>query len=480
MTRLVLAYSLVIIAASNLGCETSDYEPLRMQKQLHEKELENKMLRDKLAKVDRSDETTREDSPSRPVDAGTTDLTPAVAVEPKMSVAEEQAIVAELETKEVYFEVDDDGFVIEADLKECRESNEALARVVEFSRLNKVLLEGTRTDDETYELLSSVTGLAHLDLERSKPSADNFAKLKDLPKLKFIQLFKATLDSDAVSQLASFPALEQIRCAQTRVGDAELKHLENLKTLRAIDLSDCNRVTPAGLESLAKCPKLAFLKVWGKSIGNNSMATVASMKSLKVLGLVDTAVDDQGIKQLAGLDLREIHLFRTSVGDEGVKVLAAMPNMVTMNLRDTRVSDKALEYIANLKQLRKLDLSECTSPGITDAGADSIVKLETLQQLNLWSTKVTDVSVEQFVKMPNLVWLNLDACNVTDETAKMVSSMEQLTWLHLGKTKVTDAAIPFLKKLPNLEYLEVTNCDISEDAKYDFIDNMPDCELIGP
>ena len=484
------------------GCDTTDYSGLEQAEQqarrIAELEQENKDLKKQLALSDVGTLATNDTATSVENSTPTEDSGPSnngssesgrptakesTNAEPTgLSLADEKSIVAELESADAYFSFDDGGRAIEADFKECRDVNPLLNKVVEFPNLTKVLLDGNRIDSETFKLLAKVNALEYLDLERSTPTADDFRRLQSLPNLSFLQLFKATLDEDACAALAEFPALEQIRCAQTRVGDAELVHLSKIESLRAIDLSDCNRVTPAGLESLANgCPKLVFLKVWGKSIGNQSMDIVARMRSLRVLGLVDTAVDDEGIKKLADLNLSEIHLFRTSVGDDGIKILASMPNMTTMNLRDTKVSDASMETIAGLKKLRKLDLSECTSPGVTDASAKAISQIESLQQLNLWSTKITDAGVAEFESMKNLTWLNLDHINVTDKSAEVLSRMKQLKWIHLGKTKITDAAVPFLKKLPNLEYLDVSNTEISQDSYYDLLDSLPeDCELIGP
>lgn len=474
------------------GCDTKDYSKLELELKVHNLETENQRLKEELGRPAALKEDSKPADESTP--AKTADLKPmndpgkleaSVAKQTQpvaISLAEEKSLVAELENMDVYFDFDEQGFAFEADFKECREVNPLLEKVVSFSKLRRVLLDGNRVDAGSFSILGKIRGLEYLDLERSSPSAQDFENLKSLPKLSFLQLFKATLDEEACQVLAEFPALEQIRCAQTRVGDAELAHISKIRSLKAIDLSDCNRVTPVGLKLLAEgCPKLVFLKVWGKSIGNDAMNIVAQMESLRVLGLVDTAVNDEGVKKLRDLNLTEIHLFRTSVGDEGIKVFATMPNMSTLNLRDTKVSDEAMAAIAGLKKLRKLDLSECTSPGITDASADAIAKLGSLQQLNLWSTKITDEGVAKLSKMKNLKWLNLDACAVTDKTSEILSTMKQLTWIHLGKTKITDASVPSLKRLDGLEYLNISNTDVSQDAYYDLLDSLSsDIELIGP
>lgn len=474
-----------ILGLLMVGCETRDYEPLILNQKLKELQDEVDALKAEVETLKTSGAVPSSGdrvSQNSPVPSVSAPQTPAVPDVPSISVEEEAAIRAELENLDVYFVLDGSGYAQEADLMESRSPNDILAKLAEFPNLTRVLLDGTKADLDTFDALSKITGLAHLEIERSSPTAASFEKLKGLKGLKFLQLHKATLSADGMRVLAQFPALEQIRCGQTRVGDEELSYLSSLKTLKAIDLSDCNRVTIAGIQSLAKCPKLAFLKVWGKSIDNECMKHVAQMKSMRVLGLNDTRVDDEGIKLLAGLNLKEVHLFRTAVGDEGLRVLSQMPNMETLNLRDTRLSDQGVEYLANLKKLKKLDLSECNSPGITDQAGASFAKMENLRQLNLWATTISDPCVQQITSMRQLTWLNLDNTKITDQGVAMLSDMPQLTWLHLGKTAVTDQAVGVLLGLENLKYLDISHTKITEDGYYELDDFFApkDCTIIAP
>lgn len=462
----------LVLVALTVGCETTNYDPLIVKKRLRELEAEIETLKSEVADL-KKDRAAR--PPGLPVFENVTSQAPAVmnVATPSrktLSASEEKQVRDELEALDVYFSVDDSGFAVEADLMECREGNESVAKLADFAKLTKVIFNGPSANSETYRLLAKIPGIRHLELERSHPDAASLEQLKSLKDLKYIQLFKATLSEDAMKTLSEFPSLEQIRCGQTRVGDAELKHLANLKSLRAIDLSDCNRVSTAGLRSLANCPKLQFLKVWGPSIDNSSMEVVATMKALKVLGMNDSRVTDEGIQKLAGLDLVEVHLFRTSVGDGGVEVLSQMPNLAVLNLRDTKVTDLGVSYLPRLKKLKKLDLSECPAPRITDEAGKSLARIPGLTQLNLWSTSFSDEGVKHLSWLSNLTWLNLDNTQITDDTIAMLNEMPQLTWLHLGKTNITDREVKVLAGLENLRYLNISQTKISEDAFYDLDD----------
>lgn len=464
-----------------VGCEISDYSELREK----EDDRSGATTGDGVAVAALNPDIAREGSvrsDAAPAAKVKVPVAPGPVKIVGFSKAEEEAVREELEDRDVFFSMDDDGFAVEVDLAECSLGNDGLKQLGKFTKLTRVILDGTKVDSSSFDQLAEILNLEYLDISRSSPSAEDFEKLKPLKRLKFLQLLKATLSAEGLKVLSGYPALEQIRCGQTRVGDEELQYLSELKTLKAIDLSDCNRVTIVGLEALSHCPNLSFLKVWGDSINDEAMRFVAKMKSLKVLGLNDSNVTDEGFKALANLNLKEIHLFRTSIGDETLRVIAGMPSVVKLNLRDTRISDQGIEYLTSLKNLEKLDLSECNSPGITDAAGGSFAKFNGLKELNLWSTKFSDVGLKPVTSLKGLTSLNLDNTEVTDSGVKMLESMPQLTFLHLGKTKITDASKASLMGLNDLQYLNISFTGITEDVAYDLDDHFAekDCTVILP
>jgi hypothetical protein len=95
----------------------------------------------------------------------------------------------------------------------------------------------------------------------------------------------------------------QVDLNGTKVTDAGLKHLKELKELRSLDLSG-TQVRDAGLKELKE------------------------LKELRSLDLSDTEVRDAGLKELKELkELRKLNLYSTKVTDAGVAELQqALPN----------------------------------------------------------------------------------------------------------------------------------------------------------
>jgi len=94
------------------------------------------------------------------------------------------------------------------------------------------------------------------------------------------------------------------------------------------------------------------------------------------------------------------------------------PMLYTSN--DSTITDNGLEYISELRQLRRLHLGG--SLGITDAGLVHVAKLEQLASLALvYCDNVTDAGILHLKSnLQQLTSLDLDSCNDITETGRAV------------------------------------------------------------
>ncbi len=399
---------------------------------------------------------------------GDSDSTPA-SDRPSSEKIEEA--IAALESAGAMITRDESGQVVAIDASDFPMELPTVKQMTMLPELRHLTVSGPWVTAEMFDVFGQLTTLERIDLDVTIANTQLLEKLEGLSELNYIQLFRTDIDDDSLEVLARFPKLAQIRCGQTRVGDAGLQHLKSMTGLRAIDLSDCNSVSSAGVAALSGLPNLKFLKIWGPQINDRTLDSVAQMSALEVLGLNDTQVTDDGVEKLAGLSrLREVHLVRTRVGDRSLQVLAALPNIATLRLRDTQLSDDGLQHLSQIGGLTRLDLSENSSPGISDAGLESLAQLENLTELNLWTTRVSDEGVTKLANLETLKWLNLDKTRITDAACQTLAKMPQLEWLHLGSNSLTDAAIEPLLTLPNLKYLNLSQTGISQSAYFEIDD----------
>jgi len=110
----------------------------------------------------------------------------------------------------------------------------------------------------------------------------------------------------------------------------------------------------------------------GRSLTDDELAQVASLKNIVVLNLRETKVTSAGLVHLKDLaNLRWLHLEKTEVGDEGTENLAGLINLEYLNLYATNITDKTLGRLTGLKKLKKLYVWQTA---VTDKGVARLEK----------------------------------------------------------------------------------------------------------
>jgi WD40 repeat protein/serine/threonine protein kinase len=137
--------------------------------------------------------------------------------------------------------------------------------------------------------------------------------------------------------------------------------------------------------------------VWWVDLTNRTKVTDADVKGLKnlkrlnMLNLGVTQVTDECLTELKDLkSLETLNIPFTRVTDAGLEHLKDLQGLQILNLAMTRVTDTGLKHLKGLKSLRLLDL---TGTGVTDAGVKHLKELKSLQWLLLPRTKVTDAGL---------------------------------------------------------------------------------------
>jgi hypothetical protein len=103
--------------------------------------------------------------------------------------------------------------------------------------------------------------------------------------------------------VARFTGLERLYLRQTRISDAGLRHLRNLRQLRALYLSYTQ-------------------------ITDQSADIIAGFENLESLRLVDTGVTDSGVAKLKALrHLQELDVRGTQVTEKGLKPFRGIPGL---------------------------------------------------------------------------------------------------------------------------------------------------------
>jgi Leucine-rich repeat (LRR) protein len=139
--------------------------------------------------------------------------------------------------------------------------------------------------------------------------------------------------------------------------------------------------------------------------------------------------------------------------DSDMPRLAQMKDLRRLDLSLTRISDRGLRALKTAPAIEELNLYFAEK--ITDEGASAVKNWKKLRKLNLRGTKITDSTLEILAGVPTLEWLDIGWAEVTDTGLDHLTALTNLKWLTMGGNKLTDNALGFLRQMPQLEYLDI-------------------------
>src|SRR5947209_7558853 len=179
------------------------------------------------------------------------------------------------------------------------------------------------------------------------------------------------------------------------------------------------------------------------------LKVLKQLKSLQFLDMGDN-VTDAGLKELKELKhLQSLGLGYTEVTDAGLKELKELKSLQALNLRDTKITDAGLKELKELKSLQRLDLDNTK---VTDVGLKELKELKSLKTLYLSVTAVTDAGLKELKELKNLQTLYLNGTKVTDTGLKELKDLKNLRTLEVAFTAVTDAGVKERKAaLPKID-----------------------------
>ena len=151
--------------------------------------------------------------------------------------------------------------------------------------------------------------------------------------------------------------------------------------------------------------------------------------------------------------------------------------VVEVRLIDAGVSDEFLAELAELKQLRILNLSQNE---ITGAGIEHLTRLEHLEDLDLAYTKVTDDDLGPLGEIPSLKRLDLSHNRLSGRGFHCLEPLENLETICLVATPLRDAGLKKLSTLPGLTMCNIFGCrHVARDGVDAFRRAKPQCRLFG-
>ena len=179
------------------------------------------------------------------------------------------------------------------------------------------------------------------------------------------------------------------------------------------------------LQHLPKLPDLRVLLLCDTQATDSSMVHLAALSNLEYLYMWDVSqVSDKGVLSLAELkELRKIHISNSLITDESMRVFATLPKIETLNLQGNRFSNDALMHISAASSLRAFAIGGGENT-IDDDGLVHLKNLAKLERIGLQGSRVTGSGFVHLEKLDNLKELGIGKSQLVE--SELMSLREKL------------------------------------------------------
>lgn len=147
----------------------------------------------------------------------------------------------------------------------------------------------------------------------------------------------------------------------------------------------------------------------------------------------------------------EASLARTWATDNDVARIAEIKSLKRLDLSFTYVTDRGIERLRQLQQLEELTLD--TAEFITDSAVSYLRANQGLRRLVLRGTDITDVALPYLAELTGLRSLDISFTMLGDVGLESLPALTELEELKLGGTRISGINLNFLKLLGKLRKL---------------------------
>lgn len=289
-----------------------------------------------------------------------------------------------------------------------------------------------------------------------------------------------TTDAD-LDRVAGMTGLETLRLAETRVTDAGLERLRELRSLRELDLYFAEFFTDDGVAALSGLQRLERLNLRGTRVTSRAFETLAKLTALRSLDISYSQIDDAGVELLADLpQLERLAIGGTRIGIVALSALKLLPSLRDLDVSGMQRVDSGhwgltlngvvLAELGSLENLVSLNLSGAV---LNDIGADKPgLKGEQRQTLE---------GLEKLSGLGSLERLDLSRTPVNAAGVRALRGLGKLRELRLAlATNIDNTVIPILEEWKSLRVVTLEGTRVTADGLARLRTARPDLQLLGP
>jgi hypothetical protein len=267
-----------------------------------------------------------------------------------------------------------------------------------------------RADDEAIGAIQRLGGKVERDdqgnVMRVSYAGDDrgIDPIMQLPFVRELLLPHSYVTDRGLRKLKEYSYVELLVLSHTSTSDQGAGYLGRMRDLRGLFLEG-TRITDRGMQDIANLTELRVLSTPGQ-LTNASVASLANLRKLEVLYLVEPAIDDKGVALLGDLySLRQLYLRGSQLTDAGLESLDGLTNLELLDLSGTQVAGPGLSSLKRLDNLRVLWLADTK---IDSEGFANLPWLPALETLHLEGTRVDGRVIDQLLDLPRLKYVAVD------------------------------------------------------------------------
>lgn len=176
---------------------------------------------------------------------------------------------------------------------------------------------------------------------------------------------------------------------------------------------------------------------------------------------------------LASSDTTTIHIDQKPVTDDELELLRGNETITNLLLDESLITDDGIRIIATMPNLVHLRVRS----KVSDACIDELLKLESLQFLNLPFADFTDNGMEKLATHPQIQLLRIRSPRLTDAAMPAIAAMQNLAFLHLIEVPITNNGLPSLYEADHLQSLYLDDCGTTEEGLSELLKRQPTLHL---
>ncbi len=245
-----------------------------------------------------------------------------------------------------------------------------------------------RPDDAFLPFVARLTGMTHFCPVTARFSGKGWQMLQTLPRLTHICTPYGLTDEE-MAGIATLQTVDEMEIDADRLTDAGLASIAKLRNLQVLHLEGTSMMTDEGLKVLATLPRLRHLRLSGP-FTDKGLAYLAALPSLKALWLETPRATEEGLWQLAqckSLERLCVPWYDT-ITARGVGYLRSMPKLKALGVGNAGSPDAGVASLTSLSGLEVLALKG--SPGLTDSALQPLATMPELRALEIYHSRITE------------------------------------------------------------------------------------------